>query len=276
MRALHTPRRFAFTVITAIAFSMLAAGYGRAQQAPSEAKPFEPQVGQAGKDVVWVPTPPAVVEKMLDLAQVTKDDLVMDLGSGDGRNIIAAAKRGARAIGVEFNPEMVRLAQRLAADAGVGERATFVEGDMYTADISKATVMALFLLPTNLERLRDTFLKLAPGTRMVLNTLAIPEWEPDVQETVTADCTSWCNALLYYVPAHVEGRWKTARGELVLTQRFQMVTGTLTAGGAATPVKGRLRGRELEISAGSETLRGSVTADRIDGPLSGQRMSTTP
>jgi SAM-dependent methyltransferase len=274
MRALHTPRHFALTALSIIALTCASAGHGLARQAQPEVKPFEPTVGQSGKDVVWVPTPPAVVEKMLDMAQVTKDDLVMDLGSGDGRNIIAAAKRGARAIGVEFNPDMVKLAQRLATEAGVEERATFIEGDMYTADISKATVMALFLLPTNLERLRDTFLKLAPGTRMVLNTLAIPEWEPDLQETVTTDCTSWCNALLYYVPANVEGRWKTARGEIALVQRFQMVTGTLTAGGVATPVKGRLQGRELEIHAGSETLRGTVTADRIEGPLSGERTLT--
>lgn len=272
MRTEHKPRPIVFTVLIASILIVIAAGRGRGQQAQLEAKPFEPRVGQLGKDVVWVPTPPAVVEKMLDMARVTKDDLVMDLGSGDGRNIIAAAKRGARAIGVEFNPDMVTLSRQLADEAGVGGRATFIEGDMYTADISKATVMALFLLPTNLERLRDTLLKLAPGTRMVLNTLAIPEWEPDAQETVTTDCTSWCNALLYYVPAQVAGRWKTARGELALTQTFQMVTGTLNVEGTSTPVKGRLRGRDLEISAGSDTLRGTVMGSEIQGSLAGQRI----
>lgn len=271
---MRAPLRFAFTAPSAIALIVILAGYGRGQQAQPAAKPFEPRVGQSGKDVVWVPTPPSVVEKMLDMAQVTKHDIVMDLGSGDGRNIIAAAKRGARAIGVEFDPDMVGLSRQLAGEAGVGERATFIEGDMYTADISKATVMALFLLPTNLERLRDTFLRLAPGTRMVLNTLAIPEWEPDAQEVVTTGCTSWCTALLYYVPAQVEGRWKAMGGELVLSQRFQMVTGTLTSGGTTTPIKGRLRGRELEISVGSDTLRGTVTGDRIEGPLSGQRIQS--
>src|SRR5262245_60394240 len=108
------------------------------------AQTFEPTVGQAGKDVVWVPTSPSLVEKMLDLAKVTPKDLVMDLGSGDGRNIIAAAKRGARAIGVEYNPDMVELSRRLAKEAGVAEKATFIQGDMYEADISKATVLALF------------------------------------------------------------------------------------------------------------------------------------
>lgn len=243
-------------------------------QAQSQSQPFEPQVGQAGKDVVWVPTPSELVEKMLDMARVTKDDLVMDLGSGDGRNIIAAAKRGARAIGVEFNPDMVSLSRRLANEAGVGGRATFIEGDMFTADISKATVMALFLLPANLERLRETFLRLAPGTRMVLNTYAIPDWQPDVTETIEGDCFGWCTSLLYFVPARVEGRWKTARGELSLKQSFQMVTGTLTTGGVATPVKGRLRGSEFEIVAGNDTFRGTVTGEQLQGPLAGVRVST--
>ena len=151
-----------------------------ARPVAAQQKPFEPVVGQAGKDVVWVPTSPALVEKMLDMAQVTPQDIVMDLGSGDGRNIIAAARRGATAIGVEFNPEMVALSNRLAKEAGVAGKATFVEGDMYAADISKATVMALFLLPDNLRKLRDKFMDLRPGSRLVLNTFAIPEWEADV------------------------------------------------------------------------------------------------
>ena len=112
-----------------------------------------------------MPTPPELVEKMLDMAQVTPQDIVMDLGSGDGRNIIAAAKRGARAIGVEYNPEMVALSRRLAKEAGVSDRATFIEGDMFEADISKATVLALFLLPSNLDKLAPKFLALKPGTQ---------------------------------------------------------------------------------------------------------------
>jgi len=228
--------------------------------------PYEPEVGQGGKDVVWVPTPPALVEKMLDMAKVTDADLVMDLGSGDGRNIIAAAKRGARAIGVEYNPDMVALSTRLAAEAGVADRASFVEGDMFTADISKATVMALFLLPANLEKLRDTFLALAPGTRLVMNTFDIPDWVPDAKETLEEGCVSWCTAHLYFVPARVEGRWTTSRGELVLRQEFQMVAGTLTPpGGAATAVSGRLRGAELSLDAGGDALRATVRGDRLDG-----------
>ena len=167
---------------------------------PPVQQDFQPVSGQAGKDVVWVPTSPALVEKMLDLAQVTKDDFVVDLGSGDGRMVIAAAKRGARALGVEFNPQMVELSRRLAKEAGVADRASFVEGDMYEADISKATVLALFLLPENLRRLEPKFRALPAGTRIVVNTFGIPEWTADVTEQITDNCTSWCTAMLYRIP----------------------------------------------------------------------------
>jgi SAM-dependent methyltransferase len=258
--------------LVAAAFVVCALAAVAVASAQSPQKPYEPEIGQGGKDVVWVPTPPALVEKMLDMAQVTRDDLVMDLGSGDGRNIIAAAKRGARAIGVEYNPEMVALATRLAQEAGVADRATFVEGDMFTADISKATVMALFLLPDNLERLGPTFLALAPGTRLVMNTFGIPEWEHDAKEELGESCGSWCTALLYYVPARIAGTWTTTRGELTLRQEFQMVAGTLTMGGQATKVTGRLRGRDLTLTVDGETVRGTVTGDRIDGPLAATRV----
>ena len=161
---------------------------------------YKPKVGQEGKDSVWVPTSPELVEKMLDLAKVTADDFVIDLGSGDGRMVIAAAKRGARALGVEFNPEMVKLSQQLAAEAGVAERATFVQGDMFTADISKATVLALFLLPENLRQLEPKFRALRPGTRIVVNSFGIPDWTPETTEVLTDNCTTWCTAMLYRVP----------------------------------------------------------------------------
>ena len=255
-------RHACLTFIIALVVSASAA----AQQSQPPAKPFEPVVGQSGKDVVWVPTPPELVEKMLDMAAVTPQDLVMDLGSGDGRNIIGAAKRGARAIGVEFNPDMVALSQRLAREAGVGDKATFVQGDMYEADISKATVLALFLLPDNLTKLRDKFLRLKPGTRLVMNTFGIPEWDADVTETITGTCVSWCTSLLYYVPAQVAGTWKVPQGELTLTQTFQKVTGTLTAGGATTSIaNGRLRGDQLTFSVEGTEYSGRVAGDRIDG-----------
>jgi SAM-dependent methyltransferase len=188
-------------VLTALFVAALA-GPAAAQ---TTTEPFTPQVGQAGKDVVWVPTSEALVEKMLDMAKVTSDDFVMDLGSGDGRMVIAAAKRGARALGVEFNPEMVALARRLAAEAGVGDKATFVQGDMFEADLSKATVLALFLLPSNLGRLEPKFRALAPGTRIVVNTFGIPEWKAEASEQLDdASCSNWCTAMLYRLPPQAQ------------------------------------------------------------------------
>ena len=168
-------------------------------QTPSR-EPDEPYVGQPGKDVVWVPTPPTLVEKMLDMAQVTPRDFVIDLGSGDGRNVIAAAKRGARALGVEYEPTLVQLSRRRAAAEGVSERATFVQGDMFEADISQATVLALFLLPDNLAQLKPKFERLRPGTRIVTNGYQITGWEPIDVGVAGGDCAPWCTAYLYRVP----------------------------------------------------------------------------
>lgn len=240
---------------------------------PAQARttPYDPEIGLAGKDVVWVPTPPALVERMLDLAAVTSSDVVMDLGSGDGRNVIAAARRGARAIGIEYNPDLVALSMSRAQQAGVAGRATFREGDMFTADVSKATVLALFLLPDNLERLGPTFLAMPPGTRIVLNTFTVPEWLPDETATLP-ECEHWCTALLYYVPAQAAGRWLTSRGELTLSQGFQIVAGTLVDGNGTTKVEGRLRGGELTLTIDGETLRATVDGDRLQGGLTGSRV----
>ena len=237
--------------------------------ATTPARPFEPVVGQAGKDVVWVPTSEALIERMLNLAKLTPADYVIDLGSGDGRNIIAAAKRGARGHGVEFNPEMVALAQKLAREAGVADRATFIQGDMYEADISKATVMALFLLPTNLDKLQDKFLALPPGTRIVMNTFIVTGWEPDASDRLDeTTCNSWCSALLYIVPAKVAGRWQLdGAGELTLTQEYQVVTGTLAAGGTPATVTGRLAGADITLNIGGTTYTGKVDGGRISGSV---------
>lgn len=233
-------------------------------------KPFEPVSGQAGKDVVWVPSPPDMVNKMMELANVTPADFVIDLGSGDGRNVIAAAKLGARALGVEFNPNMVALSRERAREAGVADKAQFVEADMYTYDISQATVMALFLLPVNMNRLAPKFLELAPGSRIVGNTFGIDGWEPDVRESLppASQCESWCEALLWIVPAKVAGTWTMANGSITLTQEYQTVQGSVTVAGAAETVKmGRLRGVELTFSAGDATYKGKVTGNRIEGTI---------
>ncbi len=234
-------------------------------QAPAPAQDtFEPVSGQAGKDVVWVPTPPELVEKMLDLAKVTADDVVIDLGSGDGRNIIAAARRGARALGVEYNPQMVELSRRNAAAAGMAERARFVEGDMYVADISQASVMALFLLPSNMLQLRSKFLDLKPGSRIVSNTFGIEGWTPDATETIT-DCAAWCNALLWIVPAKVAGAWQLPQGQLTLEQQFQVVSGTLATPQGSLAVTGKLAGDRITFMAGGTEYTGRVAGDRIEG-----------
>jgi precorrin-6B methylase 2 len=236
---------------------------------------FQPQVGQEGKDVVWVPTSEALVEKMLDMAQVTPRDFVVDLGSGDGRNIIAAAKRGARGLGVEYNPDMVNLSRRNAMSAGVGDRATFVQGDMYEADFSKATVLALFLLPHNLERLRPKFLELRPGTRLVFNTFAIPDWEADASEQLEGNCMSWCTSLLYFVPAKVAGAWQMPEGSLTLAQSYQVVSGSMTSGGSVVPISdGRMRGEEITFTIGGSRYTGRVNGNAIEGTVtSGGRTS---
>jgi precorrin-6B methylase 2 len=242
-----------------------------AQPPQQPQQPFEPTVGQSGKDVVWVPTPPELVEKMLDMAAVTANDVVMDLGSGDGRNIIAAAKRGARAIGVEYNPDMVKLSQQHAREAGVGDKATFIEGDMFEADISPATVLALFLLPDNLDKLKDKFLRLRPGTRIVLNTFSVHNWEPDIVEKIEGTCQSWCTSMLYIVPARAAGAWATPQGELLLNQEFQIVTGVLTTGGKSVPLAGgKLRGDQITFTAAGAEYAGKVSGDRIEGTVAAE------
>jgi len=237
-----------------------------AAPANAQQSTFKPEVGQAGKDVVWVPTPEVMVERMLDLAKVTPSDYVIDLGSGDGRNVIGAAKRGANALGVEFNPDMVALSKRLATEAGVAQKAQFVQGDMFLADISKANVMALFLLPSNLLRLREKFLELRPGSRIVSNTFSIQDWTAD--ETVTIDqCEQWCTAMLYIVPAKIGGTWKIGSDTLELKQEFQMLSGTWTSGGQATEVSGSLKGNDVTLKAGSKAISGRVEGNTINGSL---------
>ena len=240
-------------------------------QAPE--KEFKPVEGQAGKDVVWVPTPAELTERMLDLAQVVPQDFVIDPGSGDGRNVIAAARRGARALGVEFNPDMVELSRRNAAQAGVADRAQFVEGDMFAADISQATVMALFLLPDNLRKLTAKFLALKPGTRIVANTFGIDGWKPDDTFKMEGNCYAWCVAMLYIVPARVAGVWKLegARGELLsIEQEFQVLSGALASGGNKTAIaNGKLRGDWISFTVGKTQYEGRVNGNSIEGIVHG-------
>jgi hypothetical protein len=232
-----------------------------AQAVQETKKPFEPYSGQAGKDVVWVPTPQATVDKMLELTAVTAKDYLIDLGSGDGITVITAAKKGATAVGVEFNPEMVALARQKATEAGVANKVSFIEGDLFLADLSKATVITLFLLPDINERLKPKLLDLAPGTRIASNTFTMGDWQPDAQ--VTAEpCTQWCTALYWMVPAKVAGAWKLGSETLTLTQQYQVVTGTL---GNASISAGKLAGTEITFTAGGRVYKGHVNGSTITG-----------
>ena len=199
--------------------------HAQATATQKPAQPYEPKVGQAGKDVVWVPTSQALVDKMLDMAKVTPQDFVMDLGSGDGRTVITAAKRGATAMGIEFNPDMVELSKKNAAKENVTAKATFMKADLFETDFSKATVITMFLLPDINVKLRPKILNLKPGTRVVSNSFTMEDWDADQTETLTGDCTSWCTALLWIVPAKVDGTWTTPQGDLKLTQTYQKLAG---------------------------------------------------
>jgi precorrin-6B methylase 2 len=238
--------------------------------------PFQPQVGQGGKDVVWVPTPQALVDRMLDMAKVTPQDFLMDLGSGDGRTVITAARHGARALGIEYNSDMVELSKQNAAKAGVSDRAEFMKADLFETDLSKATVITLFLLPEINLKLRPKILDLKPGTRIVSNTFTMEDWNADETATVGEGCTSWCTALLWIVPAKASGVWTWKDGDLTLTQEFQMVSGTLRSGAASTPiVNGRLRGDRISFTAGATTYTGTVNGTTIDGTATTGSASVT-
>ena len=246
--------------VFAVVLSLVAAS-ASAQAVADTQKPFEPISGQAGKDVVWVPTPQATVDKMLDLAKVTPQDFVIDLGSGNGVTVITAAKRGATALGVEFNPEMVKLARRLASEAGVSDKATFVEGDLFETDLSRATVITLFLLPDINERLRPKLLDLKPGTRIISNSFDMGDWQADAKAT-SEGCQSWCTVLSWVVPARVEGSWTLGKETLALTQQYQVISGAL----GTTPIAAAtLNGDAISFTVGSRQYTGRVNGDRMTG-----------
>ncbi len=237
-----------------------------AAQPPAAAAPYEPTVGQAGKDVVWVPTPQALVDKMLEMAAVTPQDYLIDLGSGDGRTVITAAKRGIRAHGIEYNSDMVTLATRNAAAANVSDKATFAKADIFESDYSKATVITLFLLPQLNLKLRPTLLDLKPGTRIVSNSFTMDDWQPDETATITDGCTSWCTALFWIVPAKVGGTWRVGESDLVLTQQFQKISGTL--GGAAI-TDATLKGDAIAFTAWGTKYTGRVAGNSMQGSATG-------
>ena len=238
-------------------------------------KPFEPQVGQPGKDVIWVPTPQALVEKMLDLTKITANDIHYDLGSGDGRTVIAAAKRGARAYGVEYNPDMVALSQANAEKEKVSDRATFINGDIFKTDFSKANVITLYLLTSLNAKLRPTILEMRPGTRVASNSFDMGEWRPDTTISGFEGC-QYCTAHYWMVPARVAGTWKLPNGELRLQQRFQVVNGTAMIGGKEVPIAdGKLAGDQITFNAGGTVYTGKVDGNTIEGTAGGAAFKAT-
>lgn len=238
----------------------------------AEQAPPEPLPGQAGKDVIWLPTPEPLVERMLTMAQVGPDDIVYDLGSGDGRTVIAAAKRGAQAVGVEYNPDLVAFSETKARIQGVAQKARFVQGDIFQTDFSRATVVTLYLLSTLNLRLRPTLLRLRPGTRVVSHAFTMEDWAPD-----EVSQTEYRSAYLWIVPAAVEGSWRVElQGgpsfDVDLVQRFQKIEGSVALGSVTAGLR--------EPSLRGDAIRfGFVDPDgvwrELAGTVSGDRMSGT-
>jgi len=229
---------------------------------------YVPEVGQAGKDVVWVPTPQDLVDTMLAIAGVTPDDFVIDLGSGDGRTVITAAKLGARAVGIEYNPDLVELSRKNAEIEGVSHRTQFIEADLFEYDLSKATVITMFLLPEINLKLRPRLLDLKPGTRIVSNTFTMAEWEPDYEVTTEENWNSWNTALMWIIPAKVEGEWKLGEEILTINQKFQIVYGRLSSGVKNQTIKdGRLRGDEITFKVSDRLYTGEVNGNKMEGTM---------
>jgi len=245
---------------------------------PAAAQPnkqYEPSVGQPGKDVIWVPTPDDVVERMLRMAQVTANDYVIDLGAGDGKIAIMAAKKfGARAMGIEYDPDMARHAQRNVVKAGVAGKARIMQGDIFVSDFTQATVITMYLLPALNLKLRPQLLNMRPGTRVVSHSFNLDDWEPDEISSMDGR-----RAYFWVVPASVGGAWTlelsgggvAERLELTLEQRYQRIEGTVALraglGGLREP---RLRGFQIAFAwVDDQGLRrefsGRVSGARMEG-----------
>ena len=259
-------KRIQFSRFLAVAlFLFLTAISGNAQEFDEN---FAPHSGQSGKDVVWVPTPQVLVDTMLAMANVTAADYVIDLGSGDGRLVITAAKRGATALGIEYNPNMVEYARRAAINEGVTAKATFEKADIFESDFSKATVITLFLMSDLNLKLRPKILDMKPGTRIVSNSFNMSDWEPD--RTVQIDeNTNWRTAHLWIVPAKIDGVWKIEGGQAIITQTFQNFSGTFTRGNADTKFTGKIKGNEISFYVEGTEFTGTLSGNTISGTLDG-------
>ncbi len=233
-------------------------------QAQTVAAEFTPHVGQAGKDVIWVPTPKSLVEKMLKMANVKPGDVVFDLGSGDGITVITAAKEfGVRATGIEYNPDMVELSRRNAQREGVVDKTEFIRGDIFATDFSKATVLTMYLLPYLNIKLRPTILNMKPGTRVVSHAFTMEDWAPE-----QTDSTEGRTAYLWIVPAKVEGNWKLGQGALELKQKFQTFEGAYRVNDTTWRVTNTsLRGDQISFMINGAAYSGRVTGPTMQGTM---------
>jgi len=261
-------KRFHFVYRFAVALCLLLVAIGGCNQGRA-GEMFPPPIGIAGLNVPYVPTPQHVVEAMLDMAQVTSSDYVIDLGSGDGRIVIAAAKRGARAHGIEYNPDLVEFSRRAAAQEGVSAKATFEKADIFESDFSQATVLTLFLGQCLNLDIRPKILDLKPGTRVVSYKFDMGDWKPD-QSSIFADSfSSWSAVHLWIVPAKVNGIWKFDDSQISFTQKFQYINGTLTTMGKDMELSGKLDGERVSFTAGGREYTGTVSDNMTSGTHDG-------
>lgn len=227
---------------------------------------YQPEQGQEGKDVRWFPTPQSLVDKMLDMAGISQSDFLIDLGSGDGRTVITAAKKGVRGIGIEYNPDLVELSKRNASAEGVSDKVEFIKADLFEYDFSKATIITMFLLPEINLRLRPRLLKMKPGTRVVSTTFTMQDWQYDDMVTIDDKSSKWTTAYLWIVPAKIAGTWIFDNGELKLTQKFQIVSGEITRGGKASRIAGgRLHGNDFTFKADGISYNCILSGNTLKG-----------
>jgi len=249
---------------------------------PPESPSYEPEMGQLGKDSVWAPTPDRLIERMLQMADTGPNDVVIDLGSGDGRIPVIAAKRfGARGIGVEFDADLVAYSVRLAAREGVAHRTTFLRQDLFETDLSNATVIAMYIGPAVTMKLRPKLLALTPGTRIVTHQFTMGDWEPDEMARVEN-----APGYLWIVPAQAAGRWRLQFADqhydIDLRQTYQVLSGTATSAGKSSPLlAARVRGLAIRFSiidanGDSRSFNGTVTGATMQGTTRAQIRGTAP
>lgn len=251
------------TVDTTIASSSASAP-SQTTSGSGVASDYRPKIGQAGRDVVWVPTPRDLVDRLLNMAEATGGDFLVDIGSGDGRTVIAAAKRGIRAHGIEYNADLLALSKAAAEADGLCHLATFERADIFQADFSHASVVTLFLLPALNLKLRPILLNMNPGTRVVSNMFNMGDWQADEEISSEGDCTSWSSAYKWVVPAKVSGAWMSGDWKLELTQKFQMLSGEIERGGASWPIsEGKVVGSRFSFIAGERSYIGEAGGGTI-------------